>query len=173
MSWLPPPSAGLALELAHGTGDLQVDLRRAGWQTIAFDLSPYMSRLAVRKLAQHSLHTDFVRGDARRLPFANESIATIVCTFPTRFIAEPTTLTEIQRVLSKGGRCIVVLAGVLHGGGLLRHVIESLYRLTGQRDAAFSQTQMHSHFAEYGFAVETAEAQCHNSAAHLLILTKN
>ena len=171
MPYLPP--AGLTVELGHGTGSLQADLLGAGYQTIAFDLSPYMGRLAARKLARRDLHTDFVRGDARRLPFMSASIATIVCTFPTDFILASSALSEIQRILSEGGRCIIVFAGMLQGGGLARRLIEGLYRLIGQRDAAASQTQMHSRFAKHGFSVETAEARCRDSVARLVILTKN
>lgn len=171
MPYLPP--AGLMVELGHGAGGLQVDLLDAGYQTIAFDLSPYMGRLAARKLARRGLHTDFVRGDARQLPFMSASIATIVCTFPTDFILASDTLSEIQRVLSEGGQCIIVLAGRLQGGGLARRLIKGLYRLIGQRDAAAAQTPMHSRFADRGFSVETAEARCQDSIAQLVILTKN
>ena len=171
MPYLPP--AGLMVELGHGAGGLQADLLDAGYQTIAFDLSPYMGRLAARKLARRGLHTDFVRGDARQLPFMSASIATIVCTFPTDFILASDTLSEIQRVLSKGGQCIIVLAGRLQGGGLARRLIKGLYRLIGQRDAAAAQTPMHSRFADRGFSVETAEARCQDSIAQLVILTKN
>ena len=170
--YMPEPEAGWVLELAHGTGSLQVDLLNAQYKTIAFDLSPYMGRLAARKLARHGLHTSFVRGNALHLPLMTGSISILVCTFPTRFIAAPGALTEIHRILSKDGQALIVLAGLLRGGGLVRSFLESLYRITGQRDTQFSQAQMRHLFAGYGFDVETVEAPCKDSVVQLVILTK-
>lgn len=171
--YMPPPDSGWVLELAHGTGNLQVDLLQRGYRTIALDLSPYMGRLAGRKLARHGLRTDFVRGNALHLPFASGSISTLVCTFPTPFILEPDTLSEIQRVLSEGGRGIIVLTGLLRGGGLRPRFVERLYRITGQRNAQFSEGPIRDAFAKYGFEVKTAEVPCQDSAAQLVILTKD
>ena len=173
MPYMPAPDAGWVLELAHGSGSLQVDLLRAQYQTVAFDLSPYMGRLAARKLARHGLDTSFVRGNALQLPFMAASISTLVCTFPTHFIFESGALTEIHRVLSKGGQGIIVLAGLLRGGGLLRNSLERLYRITGQRDTLFSQARMREQFAGCGFHVETIETLCQDSVVQLVILTKN
>lgn len=172
MPYMPAPDAGWVLELAHGSGSLQVDLLRAQYQTVAFDLSPYMGRLAARKLARHGLDTSFVRGNALQLPFMTASISTLVCTFPTHFIFDPGTLTEIHRILSKGGQGIIVLAGLLRGGGLIRSFLESLYRITGQRDTPSSQAHMREQFAGYGFHVETTETLCKDSVVQLVILTK-
>src|SRR5215218_1335745 len=52
--YLPSPKAGRVLELAHGTGDMQIDLRDAGYTSIGLDLSPYMGRITQRKLKGHA-----------------------------------------------------------------------------------------------------------------------
>ncbi len=173
MPYLPPPQAGWVLELAHGTGSLQVDLLGAQYRTIAFDLSPYMGRLAARKLARRGLRTNFVRGNALHLPLMAGSISTLVCTFPTHFIVDPGTLTEIHRILSKDGQALIVLTGQLCGRGLIHSFLESLYRITGQRQTLFTQAQMRHPFVSYGFDVETIEARCKDSAVQLVRLTKN
>src|SRR5258708_31450629 len=41
------------LELAHGTGNLQIDLHAAGLNPIGLDFSPYMGRIARDKLTRH------------------------------------------------------------------------------------------------------------------------
>lgn len=173
MPYLPPPQAGWALELAHGTGSLQVDLLGAQYRTIAFDLSPYMGRLATRKLTRRGLRTNFVRGNALHLPLMTGSISTLVCTFPTQFIIAPETLTEIHRILSKDGQALIVLTGQLCGRGLIHSFLESLYRITGQRQTLSAQAQMRHPFVGCGFDIETIEARCKDSAVQLVRLTKN
>lgn len=171
MNFLGAPDDGVVLELAHGTGNLQIDLQNAGYQTIAFDLSPYMGRIAKLKLAKHQLNQDFVRGSAFQLPFADSSISHVVCTFPTDFIVQQETLTEVNRILQEQGKLIVVLNGILVGGGVIKSFLEWLYRITGQRDDT-RQQDIKRFFLGYGFDVETQEVECQRSLVQLVILTK-
>jgi len=112
---LDAPSAGPVLELAHGTGNLQIDLRRAGFQAVALDLSRTMGRIADRKLRGWGWRPRLVRARAQALPFAAGHFAGVVSTFPTEFIIAPATLAEIFRVLRPGGRLVVVFNGILTG----------------------------------------------------------
>ena len=173
MTYLPEPHAGLLLELAHGTGNLQIDLQNAGYKSIAFDLSQYMGRIAKHKLSKRNLRQDFVRGSAFELPFADATFATIVCTFPTDFIVQGETLRETHRVLKNGGKMIVVLNGILSGGGLVKSFLEWLYRITGQRDDKHGENDMESFFRGYGMSAEAVEVPCKGSVAQLVILTKS
>src|SRR5215510_11112699 len=43
------------LEIAHGTGNMQIDLRTAGLLSVGVDFSPYMGRIASRKLARNRI----------------------------------------------------------------------------------------------------------------------
>jgi len=172
MQFLPDPNAGLVLELAHGTGNLQIDLQQAKYQTVAFDLSPYMGRIASRKVAKHNLEQRFVQGSAFQLPFADQSFAAIISTFPTDFIVQPETLIEANRILSSDGKLIIVLNGVLTGGGLVKIFLEWLYRITGQRDSEPYDAHIEHFFEGYGFSVESIEVPCKTSIAQLVILTK-
>ena len=166
------PDSGLVLELAHGTGNLQIDLQQANYQTIAFDLSPYMGRVASRKLAKHKLEQRFVQGSVFQLPFANQSFDAVISTFPTDFIVQPEMLKEANRILGDNGKLIVVLNGVLRGGGVVRAFVEWLYRITGQRNNEAHETLVNHYFEGYGFSVEATEVLCKNSVAQLVILTK-
>ena len=172
LRYLPAAEDGLVLELAHGTGDLQVDLLRAGYQTVALDLSAQMGRLARRKLRRARLAADLVRGDAVNLPCKSASFAAIVCTFPTPFIFAEPVLAEMARVLSPSGRAAIVLVGQLRGGGILRALIRRLYRLTGQRDAFLCPGAISDLIGADAFTVESEIVTLPDSAVQLLILTK-
>jgi ubiquinone/menaquinone biosynthesis C-methylase UbiE len=172
LQFLPDPDNCLVLELAYGTGNLQIDLQQAQYQTVAFDLSPYMGRIASPKLAKHNLERRFVQGSAFQLPFANESFNVIVSTFPTDFVVHPETLNEANRILYDDGKLVVVLNGVLKGGGIVKVFLEWLYRITGQRDDEPHETHVNHYFEGYGFSVESIEVPCKNSMAQLVILTK-
>lgn len=170
--FLPDWRLGPILELAHGTGNLQIDLQSAGYKTIAFDLSPYMGKIAKRKVERHGLEDDFVRGSAFQLPFAENTFSAIVCTFPTDFIIQASTLSEINRILVSGGNAVIVLNGMLTGGGIVKAFLEWLYRITGQRDEG-RERQIEQYFDGYGMQVDTAEISCRGSVAQLVILTKS
>ena len=172
LTHLPSPDAGPVLELAHGTGDLQLDLLQAGYETVALDLSRNMGRLARRKLLRKELHTGFVRGDALALPFRAGSFPSVVCTFPTPFIVQPDTLRELNRVLLPGGQVVTVLAGQLHGKGAIRRLIRLLYRLTGQGDGVADNSALGQLFQHAAFAIETRVVSLDGSAVQLAILTK-
>jgi len=172
LQFLPEADSGRILELAHGTGNLQIDLQTAGYQTVAFDISPYMGQIAKRKLAQHNLRQDFVQGSAFNLPFADETFTAIVCTFPTEFVVQPETLSEINRVLVDDGKTVVVLNGILTGGGIVKAFLEWLYRITGQRDDS-REVYLTQYFEGYGMQADSVEVECKGSVAQLVILTKS
>jgi ubiquinone/menaquinone biosynthesis C-methylase UbiE len=158
------------LELAHGTGNLQLDLNAAGYQVIGYDLSPYMGRIAKHKLTKHNIPVRLARGRAQQLPFPNSSFDTVVSTFPTNFIIAPETLLEVCRVLHIGGRFVIVLNGMLTAGGALESGIEWLYRVTGQRsDEGFDLTAF---FADFGFETYITKEACPHSIAQVIVARK-
>jgi ubiquinone/menaquinone biosynthesis C-methylase UbiE len=133
MSVIPFIEGNRVLEIGHGPGHLQqilLTLRHSSGQnrnlfTVGIDESAQMGRLAKRNLTrfsnsrpnpisrltdQHLAYTqiNLTRGIAQQLPFPRESFDTIVATFPTEYITDPHTLTEVKRCLSNGGRLIVL-----------------------------------------------------------------
>ncbi len=124
---------GRVLELAHGTGNLQLDLADAGYWAIAIDLSPFMGRLARRKLRRARRIPRLIRASAMQIPLAAGVMDSVVSTFPTEFIVDPLTLGEVFRVLRPGGRLIVVPNGQLTLTHPIARFLEWLYRVTGQR----------------------------------------
>jgi ubiquinone/menaquinone biosynthesis C-methylase UbiE len=159
------------LELAHGTGNLQIDLLTMGYHTIGYDLSPYMGRIAQRKLTAQNLPARLTRGMAQQLPFAHASFSAVISTFPTNFILMPETLREVYRVLTPDGLFIIVPNGVLSSGGAVEAGLEALYRITGQREnGAFDVSRF---FAQYGFEARIVQEACRRSAATVVVAQKS
>ena len=159
------------LELAHGTGSLQIDLQQAGYTVAGLDLSPYMGRIARRKLERRDLPVHLTRAKSQTLPFADEQFATVISTFPTEFILSPETLSEVYRVLQPDGRLIVVPSSEFVGNGILRTALEWLYRVTGQRGTTSREAE--PLFIPDVFRVEREEVMCRHSIAHVFVLTKD
>lgn len=158
------------LEMAHGTGNLQLDLHAEGYRRIGMDLSTAMGHIAQKKLQRHHLSAPLIQARGQALPFANSSFDAVVSTFPTPFIIEPTTIQEIHRVLKPGKRLVTVFNGVLVSGGVLRDALETAYQVTGQRGPW--PGEIANRFAATGFALESVTQKCPLSIAYLLIATK-
>ena len=121
------------LELAHGPGHMLLELEQAGIHVIGLDLSPYMGRLAHKRIKRSSYRVSVVRGMAQELPFAAGSFSSVLATFPSEFILEPETLEAVCRALLPGGRFVIVVGAQLTGKGAVNSLIKWLYAITGQR----------------------------------------
>jgi demethylmenaquinone methyltransferase / 2-methoxy-6-polyprenyl-1,4-benzoquinol methylase len=92
------PRDARVLDLACGTGDMCRDLRAAGFTPVGADFSLGMLQAA-------RTDADFVRADALRLPFADETFDGLTCGFALRnFVALPPVFAECARILKPGGR---------------------------------------------------------------------
>jgi ubiquinone/menaquinone biosynthesis C-methylase UbiE len=158
------------LEIAHGTGNLQLDLRESGYRSTGYDLSPYMGRIAKSKLIRHGYTPNLIRGKAQQLPFSTATFAAVISTFPTDFIVQPETLREVRRILEPAGQFIIVPNGVLTGGGVSGAGIEWLYRVTGQRGD--TSLNIADFFASHGFDAEMMVEQCPRSVAQVIVAQK-
>jgi SAM-dependent methyltransferase len=117
------------LEVGMGTGDLQIDLRRAGFEPYGIDRSPQMlgqARRKARRLGVAPLRA--CRARAQALPFPDAFFGSVVSTFPSEYIAERETLAELARVLCPGGRLVVVPGGWLYPGGARGRAMQGVAR---------------------------------------------
>lgn len=159
------------LEIAHGTGNLQLDLHAHGYHRIGIDLSRNMGRIARKKLARHHLSAPLVQASGEALPFPANHFDAVVSTFPTPFIIQPDTLHEVYRVLKPGKWLVIVINGVLVSGGPVRDALEAAYQVTGQRGPY--PPNLGNYFTAAGFSLESIAQKCPLSYAQLLIATKH
>lgn len=113
------------LELGCGLGDLQADMLAAGYACHAVEHSPQMVQAARQTLHKRHVGNDscIIQGEAQRLPFANTSFDCVVSTFPADYIADPDTITEVERVLRPGGRFIIIEGANLLPTGFVQSVL--------------------------------------------------
>jgi demethylmenaquinone methyltransferase/2-methoxy-6-polyprenyl-1,4-benzoquinol methylase len=125
---LARPQAGQrALDLCCGTGDLALGLARRGVRVIGLDFSEQMLRVAetrssaiqtrapadpnhvTRNTDQAPFPLGFVRGDAQRIPFSDNSFDIVTVGYGLRNLASWVDgLSEMQRVTRPGGRLLVL-----------------------------------------------------------------
>jgi demethylmenaquinone methyltransferase/2-methoxy-6-polyprenyl-1,4-benzoquinol methylase len=115
-----PQPGQCALDLCCGTGDLALALARRGAQVTGLDFSEEMLDAAQRRQSRvqgqvpggvdHTSPTPrFVRGDAQRIPFPDNSFDIVTVGYGLRNLANwETGLREMQRVANPGGRLVVL-----------------------------------------------------------------
>ena len=69
---------------------------------------------------------------AQNLPYAAGSFQSVATTFPTPFIVDPQSLSEIKRVLAPGGRLVVLMAAWITGQSLTDRALQKLFRATDE-----------------------------------------
>ena len=88
------------LDMACGTGDVSIALKRKGLEVIGADISENMLALARKKAPE----IDFRYGDASELPFADGSFDAVTIAFGIRnFDKRAQCIRELHRVLKDGG----------------------------------------------------------------------
>ena len=98
----------LVLDLAAGTGDLCIDLRRAGLRPIAMDLSYGM-------LDNDRSGAPRAQADILRLPVPDASVDGIICGFALRNLVDlDQFFLECARAIRPGGRIALLDVGVPH-----------------------------------------------------------
>ena len=114
-----------------------------------------------------------VRAVAETLPFADESFHSIVATFPTEYIFNPTTIIEIMRVIKPDGRLVILLSARPVGKKLIDKANLLLFRWTSQippQDVDFNSFIIP--FTQAGFSAETRLVSIEKSELLYIISTK-
>lgn len=104
--WLVPQAQGRVLEIGMGTGrNLPFYDRTRLTQLVGVDPALQMHRLAQRRSARAGIGVGLVGLSAERLPLADDSFDTVVCTYTLCSIPDPVAaLREVRRVLKPGGQ---------------------------------------------------------------------
>jgi SAM-dependent methyltransferase len=132
-AWAYLPSEGRILDVGCGPGHLLADLVADNFQSVGLDLSPAMLRLAQKGWPDKQSPAPLCRGRAKALPFAADSFAAVISSFPTAYVYDPDWLSEVQRLLKTRGRLIVIEAVSLRSRSLPSQCLEWLYRVSGER----------------------------------------
>ncbi len=175
-SVLPYLNEKPVLEIGHGPGHLQSILSGRGVQAIGIDVSHRMGLIARqrlrRKAAGESDHASppLITGCAQALPFPGCSFEQIVTTFPTEYIVDPRTLEETYRVLSPGGRLVILPVAWITGGAWYDRLATWLFKITGQ--APEWQEQFTQPFKQAGFIVQIIQHEIRSSKVLIILASK-
>jgi ubiquinone/menaquinone biosynthesis C-methylase UbiE len=163
------------LEVAHGTGNLLLDLVSLGFQPVGLDLSPAMGRIARRKLkrslASDDLPLPLVRGRVQELPFADNAFTTLVSTFPTEFFVQPAAIAEFYRVLEPAGVFVCVPGAQITSLGLADRWAAWLFRVTGQSATAWFDPVL-ERFTNAGFQARLEQVRQPRGVVILVVAHK-
>ncbi len=102
------------LDIATGTGDQIISLCKthaAINSAIGIDLSENMLNIGRKKVKQRNLSSiiQLRKGNATHLPFNNNTVDIVSCSFGLRNIDDlPLALSEIRRVLKPGGQLLIL-----------------------------------------------------------------
>lgn len=156
------------LEIAHGTGNLLLDLSALGFQPVGLDLSPAMGRRAARKFAERGLMLPLLRARVQALPFAEASFPSLLSTFPAEFIVQPAAIAEFYRVLQPDGVLVCVPAAQITGPALSDRFADWLFRVTGQSGGDWFEPLL-ARYTEAGFAARLERVRLPRSTVIVLI----
>ena len=125
--------AGPALDVATGTGDLAFDLARKPQVTevVGLDFTPEMLALAGGKAREKGLagRVGYLVGDAHAIPLPDEHFICATVGFGVRnFIDVPRALGEMARVVTRGGRVVVLEIVRAEGRGAVSRLFPIYFR---------------------------------------------
>jgi ubiquinone/menaquinone biosynthesis C-methylase UbiE len=159
------------LEVAHGTGNMLLDLAAGGQAPVGLDLSRAMSGLARRKLRRSGRAVPLVRGHVEALPFAAGSFESLLSTFPTEFVGQPLAVREFHRVLAPGGAFVCVPAAQITGVAPADRWAAWLFRVTGQSSEAWF-SPLAARYAGAGFQARLEHVRLPRSTVMVLVAEK-
>jgi ubiquinone/menaquinone biosynthesis C-methylase UbiE len=154
---VPYVHIGRVLEIGHGPGHLLVELLENGVTIIGLDKSCYMSRQAETKLNRLNLPLNLITGLSDALPFPNHHFQQVVSTFPSEFILDTNSLSEIYRILRPGGEMVLLPVAWITGKNCHQRLAAWLFKITClaptwdnelTRPLARIGFQIHTHFIE-------------------------
>ena len=147
------PTHARILEIAHGPGHLHLEMLRRGLNVVGIDLSAQMGRTMRNRIVE-ALHAtpQQARASAAQLPFPSHQFDCVVTTFPAEFVFAKETLSEVKRVLTQGGRFVIVPSATLRTNDVLTRLIKLAYQLTGQN--ASDPEIIRRRFESSGFSFE-------------------
>jgi ubiquinone/menaquinone biosynthesis C-methylase UbiE len=170
---LPYLHGPVVLELGYGPGHLQKLLSNEGIFAFGIDASWEMSRLAQRNLLRERYPVRLINGYAQSMPFPDCIFEQVVATFPTHYIIETDTLSEIWRVLKPDGNLVILAGGLPVGKKACQRLSAWLFRASGQAPE-INESSLLKPFLNAGFETKcvtnvTADSKLLFILAHKLL----
>lgn len=129
---LPYLDEANVLELGCGPGHLHSAYSIKGGVIIGLDASWQMLRQANRNISRDNQANNLIYGFAQSLPFQDRSFSVVVSTFPSSYIYESQTLSQVWRVLEDEGQLIILPAAWITGTSILDRFASWLFTVTGE-----------------------------------------
>lgn len=136
------------LDVCAGTADVALAARPHAARVVGVDFSGAMLAVGLQKVraAGEAERIALVRGDAMRLPAADQSVDAVTVAFGIRNVQRPdVACAEMARVLRRGGRLAILEFGVPRIPGIkplylwyFTHVLPRIGRLISGHTAAYS-----------------------------------
>ncbi|HEY43208.1 MAG TPA: class I SAM-dependent methyltransferase [Anaerolineae bacterium] len=123
---------GEILEIGHGTGHLLLRLMKLNRKVYGIDPSVQMTRVARKRIRHAGYDPLIILSKAQRMPLPEERFSVILSTFPSEYIFDSDTLSEVYRVMRPEGLFVIVGNIRITGRGLHDRFAAWLYRITGQ-----------------------------------------
>ena len=174
-SVLPFLSGERVLELGHGPGHLQVAMHQQGFQVFGLDLSWTMEKQTYRRLEHFTIPARLARGRAQQLPFTANTFDRVVSTFPSEYLFQSQTLSEIYRVLAPGGLLVVLPVAWIRRGSWIERTLAWVFQITHQAPPQEDdqwQTHLLSLFQQVGFQVRAEKIAQPSSEVFLVMASK-
>jgi ubiquinone/menaquinone biosynthesis C-methylase UbiE len=104
------PQGSRVLEVAPGPGYFAIELAKLGdYNIVGLDISRTFVDIARRNAADARVDVEFRQGNAAGMPFKDDSFDFLLCRAAFKNFAQPiSALQEMCRVLSKGGRALII-----------------------------------------------------------------
>ncbi len=110
---------GKVLDCASGTGNVAIEFKRSlgdDVQVTGVDVADKMLEIARKKANNQGYHIDFHNEDILNMSFPNNSFDVATITFGIRnTISIEDTLSELARVVRKGGKVLILETGEIKG----------------------------------------------------------
>jgi len=133
-----PPGVGPILEVGVGTGVVALGLRRRGRGVIGVDIAAAMLARARARLGPV-----LVRGDNRRLPFGDGSVAHAVSVWVAHAVEPPEAMfSEVARVLAPGGRYLVCPTNRSAAGDVIHPILTAMFERAQHLNPGWRQRQV-------------------------------
>jgi ubiquinone/menaquinone biosynthesis C-methylase UbiE len=141
------------------------ELSATRYMVYGLELSSAMQAIAGRRLQGAMVNVKRIQGRAQAMPFRDNSMDTIISTFPAPYILEAKTLAECARVLQLGGALVIVGLWVDAPEGWMGRLLPVFY---GRPGSAMIE-RMRAALAAAGLRAEVEERRVANAQIGVIL----